>query len=183
MVAANGGSTGGQGVEKPVGFAAVLQTEGWNYRDEATLGAELQWQRVVNGETARNDAFTERVLGLQEFKAFAFMKAGSPWVQIGHGFGKFYSIYGNVPELDGKVLMFVGDRGWTRDPVAVQPPVQNTWKWIAVNVVNDTDALMAAVQGDGGMGLWQSGGGEQSVGRGEGAVHFGIARGVYGVCP
>ena len=162
-VAAHGGSMGGQGGGKPIGFSAVLQTEGWNYRDETTVGVELQWQRVVNGETARNDAFTERVLGLQEFKAFAFMKAGSPWVQIGHGFGKFYSIYGTVPELDGKVLMFVGDRGWTRDPVAVQPPVQNTWKWISVNVVNDTDAIMAAAQGDGGNGLWQSGGGNNQV--------------------
>ena len=147
---------------RTIGFAAVLQTEGWNYRDEPTVGAELLWQRNVNGEAARIDAFTERVLGLQEFKAFAFMTVGSPWVQIGHGIGKFFSIYGTVPELDGKAVMFVGDRGWTRDPVAVQPPVQNTWKWITVNVVTDEAAILGAAQagqGTGGTGLWQSGGG------------------------
>ena len=73
---------------------------------------------------------------------------------------KFFSLYGTVPELDGKVLMFVGDRGWTRDPVAVQPPVQNTWKWVTANVADDEAALLAFAQGDhGGMGLWQPGGG------------------------
>ena len=155
-----GGQQGQAGSGTPCGFAAVLQVEGWDYRAEGTVAAELKWQRVVNGEPARNDAFMERVLGLQEFKAFAFMKSGSPWVQVGHGLGKFFSLYGTVPELDGKVLMFVGDRGATRDPVAVQPPVQNTWKWVSANVVNDTEAIVTFARGDhGGNGLWQSGGG------------------------
>ena len=145
---------------KVVGFAAVLQQEGWEFREEGTVTAELQWQRVVNGENAKNEAFTERVLGLQEFKAFAFLRSGSPWVQLGHGFGKFFSLYGTVPELDGKVLMFVGDRGWTRDPAVVQPPVQNTWKWATFNVVSDEAAVVAFAQGDQGGGLWQSGGGK-----------------------
>jgi hypothetical protein len=134
--------------------------EDWDFRSGDTVAAELKWQKTVNGEAAKIDAFTERVLGLQEFKAFAFMKSGSPWVQMGHGMGKFFSLYGTVPELDGKVLMFVGDRGWTRDPVAVQPPVQNTWKWATALVSTDEAALHAFVQGGlGGNGLWQAGGG------------------------
>ena len=79
------GNQGGPGNVE--GFAAVLQKEGWDFRAEGTVAVELQWQRAVNGENARNEAFTERVWGLQEFKAFAFIKSGSPWVQLGHGFG------------------------------------------------------------------------------------------------
>ena len=116
MNSQGGGSGGAQGGgTKAIGFAAVLQGEGYNFAEKETVAAELKWQMAVNGETAKNEAFIERVLGLQEFKAFAVMKGGSPWVQVGHGFGKFYSLYGTVPELDGKALMFVGDRGWTRD--------------------------------------------------------------------
>jgi hypothetical protein len=155
-----GRGAGRSGRGKVIGFAAVLQSEDWDFQAVNTVAAELKWQRDVNGEAAKIVAFTERVLGLQEFKAFAFMKAGSPWVQVGHGLGKFFSLYGTMPELDGKVLMFVGDRGWTRDPVAVQPPVQNTWKWVTANVSDDEEALLAFAQGDhGGLGLWQPGGG------------------------
>ncbi len=57
----------------------------------------------------------EQVLGLQEFKAFAFMKPSSPWVQMGHGLGKFFSMSSTIPELNGKMLMFVGDRGSSSD--------------------------------------------------------------------
>lgn len=53
--------------------------------------------------------------------------------------------------------MFVGDRGWTQDPFPVQPPTQNTWKWITVNVANDGGALQAFAQAD--TGLWQPGAG------------------------
>lgn len=105
----------------------------------------------------------ERVLGLQGFKAFVFMKAGSPWVQVGHGFGKFYSVYGMVPELDGKILMFMGDRGWTRDPMPVQPPVQNTWKWIIVNVGTDENCFSSSREHPGGTGLWHAGGGNHNM--------------------
>ena len=85
-----GGSPGGGGNAAggghAVGFAAVFQSEAWaEFRSERTVEAELKWQRVVNGETAKIEAFTERVLGIQEFKAYAFMKCGSPWVQVGHG--------------------------------------------------------------------------------------------------
>ena len=161
----NGGGHGTTGGNEVIGFAAVLQADGWNFREEAVVETELQWQKHVNGEAARITAFTERVLGLQDFKAFCFMKAGSPWVQVGHGLGKFYSVYGTVPELDGKVLMFVGDRGKTRDLMPVQPPVQNTWKWITVNVATDEADLFAFFQANaGGNGLWQAGGGNHTMG-------------------
>ena len=157
LLGSQGGGNGGVGEKAAVGFAAILQRMGEEGKTAATVVAELKWQREVNGETAKIDAFIEKTISLQEFKAFAFMKAGSPWVQVGHGFGKFYSLYGMVPELDGKVLMFVGDRGWTRDPFPVQPPTQNTWKWITVNAANDGGALQAFAQAD--TGLWQPGAG------------------------
>ena len=156
----NGGTQGGG--TKAIGFAAVLQAEGYDFAESGTVAAELKWQKSVNGETAKNEAFVERVLALQEFKAFAIMKGGSPWVQMAHGFGKFYSLYGTVPELDGKALMFVGDRGLTRDPVAVQPPVQNTWKWIVVTAATDEAALLAFAQREGEMGLWSPGAGNHA---------------------
>ena len=101
----------------------------------------------------------EQVLGLQDFQAFAFTKAGSPWVQIGHGLGKFFSFTNTVPEVHGKVLMFVGDCGPTHDPPVVLPPVQNTWKWGKVNVAHDVEACKA--HGDANMegGLWEPVGG------------------------
>ena len=159
-VVGHGGGQGTAGGNKEVGFAALFQTEGWKAREQSVVTAELLWQKSVNGEAARIASFTERVLGLQEFKAFVFMKSGSPWVHVGHGLGKFYSVYGTVPELDGKVLMFVGDRGWTRDPMPVQPPVQNTWKWITVNAATEERELLAFVQGNAGaVGLWHATGG------------------------
>jgi hypothetical protein len=163
MNSQGGGGGGNQGGgAKAIGFAAVLQAEGYDFSAPETVVAELKWQKSVNGETAKNEAFVERVLGLQEFKAFGIMKGGSPWVQMAHGFGKFYSLYGTVPELDGKALMFVGDRGVTRDPVAVQPPVQNTWKWITVNAATDEAALLAFAQREGEMGLWTPGAGNHA---------------------
>ncbi len=159
-----GGGTGAAGGGYAIGFEAVFQSDAWEgFKEERNVEAELKWQRVVNGETAKNEAFTERVLGLQELKVFAFMKGGSLYIQMGHGLAKFYSIYGTVPELDGKVLMFVGDRGATRDPMPLQPPVQNTWKWITVNVATDEDALLVFAQSAGGTGLWQPGGGNHTT--------------------
>lgn len=165
-----GGSQGGGGDKPGVGLAAVLQRIGDEGRTVPTVMAELKWQREVNGETARTDAFREKMLSLLEFKAFAFMnKSGSPWVQLGHGLGKFYSLHGTVPELDGKVIMFIGDRGWTRDPTPVQAPVQNMWKWITVNVANDVAALQAFAQTN--AGLWQPGGGNSGVAGYQGPIY------------
>ena len=79
--------------------------------DAGGIARELSWQLDVNGEQGRITLFMEQVLSLQEFRAFAFMKPGSPWINIGHGFGKFFSLAGTVPELEGKVWMCVGDRG------------------------------------------------------------------------
>ena len=56
------------------------------------IARELSWQQDVNGEQGRITLFMEQVLSLQEFQAFAFMKPGSPWLNIGHGFGKFFSL-------------------------------------------------------------------------------------------
>ena len=72
---------------------------------------ELSWQWEVKGEQGQITLFMEQVLSLQDFRAFAFMKPGSPWLHIGHGFRKFFSLACTVPELEGKVVMFVGDRG------------------------------------------------------------------------
>ena len=114
-----GGSVGGQGCQgggyraaeggnRMVRFAAALQVGGGEFCGDTTVAAEFKWQCLVNGETPKIQAFMERVLGLQEFKAFVFMISGLPWVQVGHGLGKLFSLFGMVPELDGKVLMFVG---------------------------------------------------------------------------
>lgn len=62
-------------------------------------------------EREKIEAFTERVLGLQEFKAFTFLKSGLSWVYVGHGLGKFFLMFGTVLEHNGKALMFVGDWG------------------------------------------------------------------------
>ena len=47
----------------------------------------------------------------------------------------------------------------------VQPPVQNTWKWVTVNVATDEGELFAFFQANaGGNGLWQAGGGNHTMG-------------------
>jgi hypothetical protein len=151
-----GGGVGGGGMapmgggETPIGFAAIIATEGHVGREATTVGAKLAWQREVKGEDTKTKSFAEQVLVKQQFQAFAFMKPGSPWVQMGHGIGKFFAYTNTVPELEGKVLMFVGDRGKNRDPGLVQPPVQTTWKWVTANVVMDTAALAAFHQANGG---------------------------------
>ena len=66
-----GGSQGGGGDKPGVGLAAVLQRIGDEGRTVPTVMAELKWQREVNGETARTDAFREKTLSLLEFKLAA----------------------------------------------------------------------------------------------------------------
>ncbi len=160
----NGGRRGGgttSGGDTPTfGFAAIIAREGKMGKGETSVAAELAWQREVKGDKAKNDAFVEQVLAKQHFQAFAFMKPGSPWVHMGHGLGKFFAYTNTVPDLEGKVLMFVGDRRGTRDPMVVQPPVQTTWKWASVIAVLDAAALAAYCQTDGGTGLWRPGPGE-----------------------
>jgi hypothetical protein len=94
-----------------------------------------------------------------------FMEPGSPWVQMEHRVGKFFAFTNKVPELEDKVLMFVGDRGETREPMVVQPPVLTTWKWLMAAVVMDVAQLQAFVQSDKGIGLWQPKVGEGTVGK------------------
>lgn len=89
LLGSQGGGTGGVGEKAVVGFAAILQRMGEEGKTAATVVAELKWQREVNGETAKIDAFIEKTISLQEFKAFAFMKAGSPWVQVDMGLENF----------------------------------------------------------------------------------------------
>ena len=73
-------------------------------------------------EKKKVEEFGEQALGMQSFRAYAFMKGKSPVIHMGHSVGTFFNIGGMAGDIQGKVLMFVGDRTMTRDPTPVMFP-------------------------------------------------------------
>ena len=127
------------------------------------MGRELAWQREVKGDAAKVTAFKAQVVGLQTFRAFAFMKPKSPLMHFAHSVGQYYGFSGLSPELQDRHIAFVGDR--TADggaPMPVVLPVKKAWDWARVTACMDVGAFITHYNGEGtGNKLWGTPGGQQ----------------------
>ena len=97
--------------------------------DAATINREVAWQRRVEGDAARCNAFRDQCLNQNTFRAFVFMKGKSPVVHMAHSIGKFFGMSGLALDVQGKQIGFIGDRVNGRYPVPFILPPQNAWIW------------------------------------------------------
>ena len=130
-----------------IGFAAMVARGGREVTEVRSVARELVWQREVKGEQGCITLFMEQVLSLQEVRAFAFMKPGLPWIYTGHGFGKFFSLAGTVPDLEGKSLCSWGTGGSTGTQL----------RCFCLSRICDQAAMGGHFQTAPGMELWQPG--------------------------
>jgi hypothetical protein len=108
------------GIARALGKAA-------NRNNEHTLERELEWQARIGGDFTRTIAFKEQVLNQQVFRAFAFMKGKSPTIHMVHSIGAFFGLSGMATDVQGKQIVFVGDRVQGRQPIPFILPPQNSW--------------------------------------------------------
>lgn len=128
----------GSGGGADSGIAQGLAQGGGINRDDAKVKRELAWQREVKGETAKVTAFKAQVMGLQNLRAFIYMKPKSPLVQVAHSIGQYYGFSGLAPELQDRHIAFVGDRTAEGGaPMPVLLPVKKAWDWTKVTVCMD----------------------------------------------
>lgn len=92
------------------GIVQGLTQHGGVSRADAHVQRELSWQRDVKGDTTKVTAFKMQVVGLQNFRAFLYMKPKSPLVQMAHSIGQYYGFSGLAPELQDRHIAFIGDR-------------------------------------------------------------------------
>ena len=79
---------------------------------------------------------------MQGFRAFAFMKGKSRYIYLGRSVGVFFDLGNTVVDLQGKLVMFVGDRTPTRDPTPVIfATKKKAWEWVTKVVAIDPGAL------------------------------------------
>ncbi len=120
------------------GFAAVLKKLGEGPHDPDTVEKELKWQQQTRTVPA---AFKTTVLSTFTFRAFAFMRANSPYITLCHSIGKFCGEPGDKNKgLHGQCIAFVGDRKMDRDPMVAILPTE-AWEWTQLTINGDTDAL------------------------------------------
>ena len=79
----------------------------------------MAWQGKMKGEKTKAEEFVKQAVGMQGFQAFAFMKGKLPYIHVGCNVGVFFEIRNMSLDQQGKVVMFVGDRTTTRDPMPV----------------------------------------------------------------
>jgi hypothetical protein len=87
----------------------------------------LQWQRDVNGETAKIAAFKAEVGSLLGFQAVLMMREGTAMVTLIHLTAKYFSISLATSRYQGRYIGFVGDRLPTREPGPVLLPASKGW--------------------------------------------------------
>lgn len=146
------------------GIVQGLTQHGGVSRADAHVQRELSWQRDVKGDTTKVTAFKMQVVGLQNFRAFLYMKPKSPLVQMAHSIGQYYGFSGLAPELQDRHIAFIGDR--TADggaPMPVLLPVRKAWDWTKAMVCMDETAFTDHYEAEGSENkLWTAPNGVQS---------------------
>ncbi len=68
------------------------------------------------------EEFGEQAVGMQSFRAYTFMRGKSLIIHMGHSIRTFFDIGGMAGDLQGKVMMFVGNQMAIHDPTPVMFP-------------------------------------------------------------
>ncbi len=106
----------------------------------ASITQDLDWQRSVGGDTGKIRQWKDVMGGLQDFKAYIFVKQGSCIAKVVHSPMKFAAINSATAHLQGRVIRFVGDRTTTREPAPILLPTNKTWQWVKETVITDSAA-------------------------------------------
>ena len=104
--------------------------------DPTFAAVELRRQaHVGSNPDALWQQFRDETAALHGLRLFGFMRAGSTIIQLVSSMAT-YSDYGGAPELNGKIIGFMGDRhmmgGTVVNPPAVIIPPVAAWKWRTV---------------------------------------------------
>jgi hypothetical protein len=125
-------------VEAPAGEITAQLKKATTQTNDATIKKELDWQARVGEDATKAMAFCDQALSQQTFRAFTFMKGKLPAVHMAHSVGAFFSMSGLATNVQGKQIVFVGDRGNVRQPIPFILPPQNSWTWARIRYLSDT---------------------------------------------
>jgi hypothetical protein len=122
----------------------ILEKLGPSILNPETVLSMLQWQKDVNGDAARINAFKAKVGSLLTFQAFLMMQEGSAMVTVLHSLAKFFAITMATSRYQGQFIGFVGDRLPMREPGPVLIQATKGWEWVKKPIRANGDALMQA---------------------------------------
>lgn len=123
-----------------VGLARAIAANGPH--DTQMEKDELEWQRDVAGDNAKNKEFQAAILQALDLRVFAMMTKGGVHIDLVHSPAKFF-IPGVVPNLRNKTVAFVGDRTREQAPLPVILQAEIPWKWVTGNCIMSEVAFAA----------------------------------------
>ena len=92
------------------------------------------------------------------------MKGKSPAIHMAHSIGSFFGLSGLANDVQGKQIVFVGDRVQGRQPLPFILPPQNAWTWARVRYVADGARCAEHYRDEDNKGkLWTTGAGENDL--------------------
>ena len=98
--------------------------------DPGNLEAELAIQRgVTPGDATSCQTFKDFVGNAQQFQGYLTMLGEKHVVTMLHTPGVYYSINPSTRAYQGRVLAFIGDRQFTKEPTPVCLPTAKSWEW------------------------------------------------------
>ncbi len=104
------------------------------------LASNLAWQRTLRRTTlAQARQFKNEVTQDLDLVAFAFMRPGSPIIQVIHSIATFTARGGDA-DLHNKDFGFLGDRTPLRTPAPVSVK-EKLWKWVTKKAVIDSGTI------------------------------------------
>jgi hypothetical protein len=120
-----------------LGQAAALAQTGLDAA--MAVATDLAWQAAVGGEKTKLKEFRSQALQRDGLTVFAFLRPGSPYIQLLHAVGTYTGE--TTDNGDTSDYGFVGDRRDAfRQPTPVQIP-EKAWTWTARKLVMDITLL------------------------------------------
>ena len=98
--------------------------------DPGNLEVELAIQcGVTPGDATSRQTFKDFVINVQQFRGYLAMLGGKHVVTMLHTPGVYYSINPSTRAYQGRVLAFIGDFQFTKEPTPVCLPTAKSWEW------------------------------------------------------
>jgi hypothetical protein len=108
---------------------------------DADTARNLRWQREVDGDKNKLAAWKLEATGSAGLQFYAYMQPGEAFLVLGHSLSSIYSTTMDVASYHGKIVLFIGDRTYTRECVRVILPSPAALSWVKCPVVEDKTKL------------------------------------------
>ena len=101
----------------------------------------LRWQHEVDGDKNNIAAWKLEAMESAGLQFYAYMQPGEAFLVLGHSLSCIYLTTTDVASYRGKIVLFIGDRTYTRECVPVILPSPSALSWVKCPVAEDKTKL------------------------------------------